>query len=182
MKNANLVSAAAIVAFIGLAFSATAMGYLPPEDILETPDAVEAAPVQSDAAEANLQKCTPHKKVPDQVCYISGGVDSDEVAEFKLLAKNFLLEVVFVQKADLEVNNRIEEYLASVNLQIKDAKGNMVIEATTDGPFFLADLPPGKYQISAEHDGIVKTNLVHVDAKKHQRVVFLWDRQHHQEQ
>lgn len=182
MRNANLISVAAIVACVGLAFSATAMGYLPQEDVLETPGTVEAIPAQSDAAETNLQKCTPHQKVPDQVCYISGGVDSDEVAEFKLLAKNFLLEAVFVQKADLEVNNRIEEYLASVNLQIKDAKGNVVVETTTDGPFFLADLPPGKYQISAEHDGIVKNNSVRVVAKKHQRVVFLWDRQHHQEQ
>ncbi|MFZ3086832.1 MAG: carboxypeptidase-like regulatory domain-containing protein [Methylotenera sp.] len=179
MKNAKLIFAAAVV-FFGLNSYATAMGYLPPEDLSDTA-AVEKKPVETtspedSATETNLQKCIPHKKIPDEICYISGGISADEVSDLKSLAKDFLLEIVFVQKADTEVSGRIEEYLASVKLQIKDAKGNIVLDTTTDGPFFLADLPPGKYKIIAEHDEVVKSDLVRIDTKKHQRTVFLWDR------
>jgi len=179
MKNTKLIFAAAVV-FLGLNSYATAMGYLPPEDLSDT-TAVEKKPVETTspediATETNLQKCIPHKKIPDEICYVSGGISADEVSDLKSLAKDFLLEIIFVQKADAEVNDRIEEYLASVKLQIKDAKGNIVLDTTTDGPFFLADLPPGKYKIIAEHDEVVKSNLVRIDAKKHQRTVFLWDR------
>lgn len=175
MKNAKLISVAAVAVFFGLALYATAMGFLPPEDLSEIAP-VETAPSEGSVTAASLQKCLPHKKIPDEICYVSGGIGADESSEFKLLAKDFLLEIVFVQKANTEDNDRIEEYLASVSLQIKDAKGNAVLDTTTDGPFFLADLPPGKYQIAAEHDGVMKTALVRIVAKKHQRTVFLWDR------
>jgi hypothetical protein len=62
-------------------------------------------------------------------------------------------------------------------LQIKDSKGNVVVDTATEGPFFLADLPFGSYQISAEHEGVIKTNKVKIAAKKHQRIVFLWPRE-----
>ena len=156
-------------------FHATAMGFLPPEDLAETHE-LEIAKSDDIATEVNFQNCLPHKVTPDEVCYISGGISSDEVSQFKSHAKEYLLEIVFVQKANPEDNDRIEEYLAEVQLQIKDSKGNTVVDTKTDGPFFLADLPPGKYQITADHDGVIKTNVVKIAAKKHQRIVFLWPR------
>jgi hypothetical protein len=151
------------------------MGFLPPEDLSETHD-LEIAKQDDIATDVNFQKCLPHKAAPDEVCYISGGISSDEVSQFKSRAKEYLLEIVFVQKADPQENGRIEEYLAEVQLQIKDSKGNVVVDVTTEGPFFLADLPFGSYQITAEHDGVIKNNVVKIAAKKHQRIVFLWPR------
>lgn len=151
-----------------------AMGFLPPEDALETSPL--QAPPDDIATEVDFQKCLPHKPAPDEVCFVSGGISGDEVSQFKSRAKEYLFEIVFVQKADAEDNNRIEEYLAEVQLKIKDSKGNIVVDTTTEGPFFLADLPLGKYQVTAEHDGVIKTNVVRILAKKHQRIVFLWDR------
>lgn len=170
MKNTKIISAFAFaVMFSAFSIPTTAMGFLPVEDLSDT--AAETIPTN-----VSLQKCVPHQKIPDDICYISGGIGDDEVRELKSVAKGFLLEIVFVQKANTEDNNRIEEYLASVKLQIKDAKGNVVVETETDGPFFLADLPPGKYKITAEHDEVVKSDWVRIDAKKHQRTVFLWNR------
>lgn len=151
-----------------------AMGFLPPEDALETSPL--QAPPDDIATEVDFQKCLPHKPAPDEVCFVSGGISGDEVSQFKSRAKEYLFEIVFVQKAATEDNNRIEEYLAEVQLKIKDSKGNIVVDTTTEGPFFLADLPLGKYQVTAEHDGVIKTNVVRILAKKHQRIVFLWDR------
>lgn len=151
-----------------------AMGFLPPEDALETSPL--QAPPDDIATEVDFQKCLPHKPAPDEVCFVSGGISGDEVSQFKSRAKEYLFEIVFVQKADAEDNNRIEEYLAEVQLKIKDSKGDIIVDTTTEGPFFLADLPLGKYQVTAEHDGVIKTNVVRILAKKHQRIVFLWDR------
>ncbi len=150
------------------------MGFLPPEDLSETHE-LQIAKADDVATEVNFQKCLPHQANPEEVCYISGGISSDEVSQFKSRANEYLLEIVFVQKTDPEENNgRIEEYLAEVQLQIKDSKGNLVVDTMTEGPFFLADLPLGTYQIIADHDGVIKTNVVKIVAKKHQRIVFLW--------
>lgn len=161
--------------FMLMALRCDAMGYLPPEDTFETTP-LEVPADEDVSMQVNFQHCLPHPPKPEEICFVSGGISADEVAEFKARAKEFLLEIVFVQKADPEDNNRLEEYLAEVNLQIKDSHGNEVINLTTEGPFFLADLPLGKYQIMAEHEGVVKTNVIRIAAKKHQRVVFLWDR------
>lgn len=152
-----------------------AMGYLPPEDTFET-SAQEASADDGIVTEVDFNRCLPHETSPQEPCYVSGGVSGDEVRQFKARAKEYLMEIVFVQKTDSQETDRIEEYLAEVYLQIKDTKGNTVVDMTTDGPFFLADLPLGKYQIIAEHEGVVKSNVIRVLANKHQRVVFLWDR------
>lgn len=174
MKYCKLVFSAITILFFS-SFHATAMGFLPPEDLSETHE-LEIAKSDDISTEVNFQKCLPHKVTPDEVCYISGGISSDEVSQFKSRAKEYLLEIVFVQKADAENNGRIEEYLAAVQLQIKDSKGNVVVDMTTEGPFFLADLPFGSYQITADHDGVIKNNTVKIAARKHQRIVFLWPR------
>lgn len=174
MKHAKFMAMLVLLAIFS-PLHVVAMGFLPPDDTLES------SPLQDPAAddivtEVDFQKCLPHQAAPDEVCFISGGISGDEVSQFKARAREFLFEIVFVQKADTEDNNRIEEYLAEVQLKIKDSKGNIVVDTTTEGPFFLADLPLGKYQIIAEHDGMVKNNVVRIAAKKHQRIVFLWDR------
>ena len=171
VKSMAIVTTILLLSSLHLA----AMGFLPPEDSLET-SPLQAAPADDIVTEVDFQKCLPHKVAPDEVCFVSGGISGDEVSQFKSRAKEYLFEIVFVQKAVAEDNNRIEEYLAEVQLKIKDSKGNVVVDTKTEGPFFLADLPLGKYQISAEHDGVIKTNVVRIAAKKHQRIVFLWDR------
>lgn len=165
----------AVVTLLLASFHSTAMGFLPPEDLSETHE-LQIASADDIVTEVNFQKCLPHQPVPEEVCYISGGISSDEIEQFKSRAKEYLLEIVFVQKADPQDSDRPEEYLAEVQLQIKDSKGNVVVDTMTEGPFFLADLPLGKYQITADHDGVIKTNVVKISAKKHQRIVFLWPR------
>ncbi len=165
----------ATVTLLLVSFHSTAMGFLPPEDLSETHE-LQIAKADDIVTEVNFQKCLPHQPVPEEVCYISGGISSDEIEQFKSRAKEYLLEIVFVQKADPQDSDRLEEYLAEVQLQIKDSKGNVVVDTLTEGPFFLADLPFGKYQITADHDGVIKTNVVKISAKKHQRIVFLWPR------
>jgi len=58
----------------------------------------------------------------------------------------------------IEFANRNAEYLADVYVSVWDAKGEkMFEEMRCDSPWFLADLPPGKYSISATVEGVTET-------------------------
>lgn len=108
------------------------------------------------------------------VTYLSGGIGDSEAESIRAIAKNYPLEVVFVQKL-----NQQEEFLAEVKVKIKDHHHNLILDITTEGPYLLANLPQGHYQIIAEHNGIVKQQwLMLGDSRnkktKHKKVVFWW--------
>ena len=49
-----------------------------------------------------------------------------------------------------------------------------MLDAVASGPFLLAKLPAGTYQIEADHVGVVKRQTVDIRPGKHQRIVFVW--------
>lgn len=103
------------------------------------------------------------------VSYISGGVGESEAEMMRGVAKDYALEIVFVQKS-----KQREVFLADVRVQIEDANKNAVLNAVTEGPYLFANLPQGKYLVVAEYNGDEKRHWVHIQDKKHQRIVFLW--------
>ncbi|MGQ0750296.1 MAG: carboxypeptidase-like regulatory domain-containing protein, partial [Betaproteobacteria bacterium] len=44
-------------------------------------------------------------------------------------------------------------YIADVGVSVKDAQGRTVIEDVADGPYFMAQLPPGRYTVEARYGG-----------------------------
>jgi len=102
------------------------------------------------------------------VSFVSGGVGEDQSQTFKNMARDYPLELMFVTKGN---PNR---YLADVKVQIKDKSGNVVLDTTSNGPFLLAKLPPGRYSITADSEGVTKRQNVQVGGKS-QRAVFVWD-------
>ena len=67
-------------------------------------------------------------------------------------------------------------YLADVQVQIRDGKGAVVLEAKCDGPLMLVDLPAkGTYQVSATpSDGRKMQSKKLVAGGKPARLVFAW--------
>ena len=55
--------------------------------------------------------------------------------------------------ARIEFANAAAEYLSDVDVTIADAKGETLVEARCDSPWFLAKLPPGKYLVSGTFEG-----------------------------
>jgi hypothetical protein len=106
-----------------------------------------------------------------EVSYVSGGICEGGVEQMKSLAKKFPLEIVLVEKTE---EKEKEGYIADVKIKITDAKDNLILDVSTEGPYLLANMPSGKYTITAEYDDVVKTKLVNVNKNKHKRVVFLW--------
>ena len=103
------------------------------------------------------------------VSYVSGGVGEDDAAAMKSAAAGYPLELQFVQKATPR-----DEFLADVKVRITDRARNVVLDAVASGPFLLAKLPPGTYQIEADHVGVVKRQTVDLRPGKHQKSVFVW--------
>lgn len=104
-----------------------------------------------------------------EISYLSGGIGVTEANAIKRVAKHYPLELEFVLKAKPK-----DEYLADVKVNIKDAHDKVVLDTTADGPFLLAQMPAGKYTISADRDGKVEHRRIEIAAKEHQRLVFAW--------
>lgn len=104
------------------------------------------------------------------VVYLSGGIGEPEAQAMKRAAGKYPLEIEFLQKE----RTGHPAYLAGDQVSILDHAGKTVLEATADGPFLLAKLPPGRYTISASDHGVAKKRAVDVEAGKHSNVVFEW--------
>ena len=110
-----------------------------------------------------------HDMHTGEVSYLTGGIGSSEAESMREAAKDYALEIVFVQKL-----KQLEEFISDVKVQIQDAQKNTVFDVTTEGPFLLVNLPNGKYVITAEFNGDTKQQKVNIGAKKHQKIVFWW--------
>ena len=124
-----------------------------------------ASPVLSADASA-----LPAEGIQGNVRYITGGVGEDAAAAFKQAAAKYALELQFVQKASPR-----DEFLAGVKVTIRDGANKVLLDATANGPYLLATMPPGRYQIEANSEGVMKRHSVDIQAGRHERVVFVWN-------
>lgn len=132
-----------------------------------------AQPAESEEPEEIAEPCAPEEsqlviQAENEVTFVSGGIGSCEAQEMRRIAKEYQLELVFVQKTP-----SYEIYLTDIPVEVTDSKGSYAIDTVTKGPYLLANLPNGRYEITATYNGEVKTQRVAV-TKKHQRLVFVW--------
>jgi hypothetical protein len=53
-------------------------------------------------------------------------------------------------------------YLADVRVRIADAKGKTVVDTTSSGPWFFAQLPQGRYEVTASSNGQSQTQALDI--------------------
>ncbi len=106
------------------------------------------------------------------VRYVSGGVGENSAAAFKQAAAKYPLELLFAQKASPN-----DVYLADVKVIVRDRAGKVVLDAVSEGPYLLATMPSGQYQVEATYEGVTKTQAVDIVSGKHRRVVMVWTEQ-----
>ncbi len=56
------------------------------------------------------------------------------------------------------------KHISNVAFDVKDAHGNTVVRAVSEGSFLLLRLPPGEYRMSARMEGKTLQRAVSVDA------------------
>lgn len=96
----------------------------------------------------------PPEKTQGAIHYGTGGIGQDEVIAMKQAESQYPLSLELVQGAVPS-----NKYLAGVDVRIKDHVGKTVLNATSDGPFLLAKLPPGNYTAMAEENGRPRRNM-----------------------
>jgi hypothetical protein len=101
-------------------------------------------------------------KTDNGVRYVQGGVGEEEREAISALRKDFNLELVFAAKGG-------GNYLADVDVTIRDAKGAEVLRARADAPIMLVQLPAGRYSLEAVYDGKTQKRALSVPARGRQQ-------------
>jgi len=100
---------------------------------------------------------------PGGVPYVSGGVGDEEVAAMQAMAGQYNLKLEFALVGG--------DFLSDVRVMLR---GPVSLDAVSDGPLFMAKVPPGVYQVTAACNGVAKTRQVTVGSGKQKAEVFLW--------
>lgn len=98
--------------------------------------------------------------------YVTGGIGIEAQERLNALADRFNMKLVFT----LNEGN----YLADVHVAVKDAQGRTVIEDIADGPFFMAQLPPGRYTVEATYNGKAVSQTLSVGRQGTRTAYFRW--------
>lgn len=98
--------------------------------------------------------------------YVSGGVGLDESKALQAARSQWPLSLRFT--------DRNAEFVADVHVQVVDAHGASVLDATSRGPYMLVRVRPGRYTVHVSHDGVNKTSAVTVGSNGSARASFVW--------
>jgi hypothetical protein len=109
----------------------------------------------------------PKPKTEDGITFISGGVGQGEIEYLRSLEGDYNLRLLFAAEGT-------GEFLADVRVKIADAKGKTVLDTVSDGPRFLAKIPPGSYRITADRNGTPITRSVKISGKRAASEAFFW--------
>ena len=111
----------------------------------------------------------PAEKIAGQVRYVTGGVSREEAEAFRQAQRDYSLVLEFGHQAAPRA-----QFTADVSVLIRDARGNTVLDAVSDGPFLLAKLPAGQYAIRATQNGKTFDRAATVTPGKSTHLAFLW--------
>jgi len=124
--------------------------------LLGTASFANAASANSDAVVQNA----------GNVAYVSGGVGLESLDQLSSIARDFNLKLVFALNSGA--------YLSGVQVAIVDRKGQTVVDTTSDGPWFMAKLPAGSYQVIATVAGKAEKRQVSVGSSGLKTVNLRW--------
>lgn len=100
------------------------------------------------------------------VPYVSGGIGIASIDRLDTMSNQFNVKLVFALKTG--------EYISDVNVTITDVGGKAIVQAVSDGPWFLTKLPAGRYQIVAVFAGKAEQRTVAVGVAKLNTIDFRW--------
>lgn len=121
-----------------------------------------------------IETVTPGSHLPvmktwGEVSYLTGGIGSDESRAIRAELGKHPLSITLAARSEGK-----DVFVAAVPVVIRDAGGKVILEVTSEGPYLLADLPPGRYQVTAIYRGEEKRAQAEVAAGKPARLTFVW--------
>ena len=121
-------------------------------------------------AHAQATGAAPHamqQATQEGIAYVSGGIGMEEREALQAAAKDYNLKLVFAEKGS-------GAYLADVKVVIADGRGVKRLDAESEGPWFLAKLPPGRYKVTAETGGRRLVQSATIGNKGRAELHFYW--------
>ena len=110
---------------------------------------------------------TPEIRQSGTVSYVSGGVSEEDRSALDPIAREFNLKLVFAL--------RNGEYLSDTNVVVTSGRGQPVLEAKSEGPWFFAKLAAGQYQVSVTApNGQTQRKTVVIASKGLRTLDFRW--------
>ena len=126
----------------------------PGRDVTLAPQSRESDAVGAPVAAAASAAGPAGSVAPSGVRFVAGEVGEDAEARITAEQGNFNLKLIFTL---VEGN-----YLADVDVAIRDAGGKTVLQHHVPGPFLLAQLPSGTYDVTATYEGKPQSRKVRV--------------------
>jgi hypothetical protein len=134
------------------------------------PRALVATAIMACMAAAGAQQ--PVTTAPrEAVSYLNGGVGQEEAARMREISAEFPVGLTFTRHNGTQ---NTDEFVADVNVRVRDSAGQTVVAAAGQGPIFLLRVPDGTYALEAELNGEVKTRRIDVVGGRHQEIAFSW--------
>lgn len=103
---------------------------------------------------------------PSGIKYVSGGIGEGPQNEMKGLKKNYNFHLTFARPHS-------GEYLANVKVTVENVKTHeKTLDVVSEGPLFLAQIPDGKYKVTAEFEGKQQTKSTTIRKNLPRGIVF----------
>lgn len=101
--------------------------------------------------------------------YVSGGIGLDESTAFKAAMPQFPLALTFASSIDAKA-----AYVSDVQVVIRDSADHNVLNVTSQGPYLLAKLPNGQYQVFATYKAKTLSQKISVNGPNSAQAIFEW--------
>ncbi|MDG4595675.1 MAG: carboxypeptidase-like regulatory domain-containing protein [Candidatus Contendobacter sp.] len=98
--------------------------------------------------------------------FASGGIGLSGRDELRALSPQFNLQLMFAMQGS-------GNYLAGAQVRILNSHGVVVLDATSEGPYFLAQLPPGNYIVEVSTLGQTQRQTARI-GQQQSRLNFFW--------
>lgn len=104
-----------------------------------------------------------------QTEYLTGGIGTDESEAIAQEARAWPLVLELAQNGPTRA-----AYISDVSVTIKDGSGKIILDTTTEGPFLLVRLAPGRYSLDASYEAKTLHRDVSIGEGGSSRIVLLW--------
>ena len=112
------------------------------------------ADIRSDDGDMSYMSSPTVEQGNNGVTFVSGGVGMQGKSQMEAIQRNYKLKLGFATNTG--------HYLSNVDVRITDRAGNTVLQTVTKGPFLLANLPAGTYNVTSSYEGAVESRKVTV--------------------
>ncbi len=123
------------------------------------------------AASAGAQDALPEVQNYAGVSYLTGGFGLEESTAIKDAMPDYSLVLTFASSDGAKA-----AYLSQVQVVVRDMHDTTMLNTESRGPFLLAQLPEGRYQVFATYRNKTRSQTVQVSDGQSTRVVFDWPR------